>query len=125
MQSWLMVAVGGALGAMARFGVNRGIVTWMTAAEQFPFATLLVNSLGAYCAGFLVVYLGERMVDGNSLRLLCVVGFLGAFTTFSAFSVETMGLISRGELTKALLNIGLNITLCLALCALGMYMAKR
>lgn len=125
MQSWLMVAVGGALGAMARFGVNRSIATWMAAADQFPFATLLVNSLGAYCAGFLVVYLGERMPDDNSLRLLCVVGFLGAFTTFSAFSVETMALISRGELTKALLNIGLNVTLCLALCALGMSMAKR
>ena len=124
MQNWLIVAVGGALGAMARFGVNRGIGTWMVAG-QFPLATLLVNSLGAYCAGFLVVYLAERMVDGDSLRLLCGVGFLGAFTTFSAFSVETLGLISRGESTKALLNIGLNVTLCLALCALGMYMAKR
>jgi fluoride exporter len=125
MNNWLIVALGGAIGAMSRYAINRAVASLVPAAANFPFATLIENSVGAFCAGFLAVFITARIAEGQALRLLLSVGFLGAFTTFSAFSVETISLLGRGDVTKALLNVVLNVCLCLWLCSLGMQLVRR
>ncbi len=74
--------------------------------------------------GFLYIWFLERLVS-SELRAVVLIGFLGAFTTFSTFSIETMNLLSDGEQAKALLNIFLSVTLCLLATCLGMLLARQ
>lgn len=108
----LMIAVGGALGALARYGIALGIHSFMP--RTFPYGTLFVNVTGAFIMGFLSVMLLERLPGNGALRGLFLVGFLGAYTTFSTFSFETLMLLENGELLRAFLNISLSVVLCLA-----------
>ncbi|HNL23588.1 MAG TPA: CrcB family protein, partial [Pseudomonadales bacterium] len=86
MNPWLAVAVGGALGSMARFAVG----TWVAAGlgSRFPYGTLLVNLLGCLLMGLLVVLIDERWAVPPQWRAFALVGLLGGFTTFSSFSLE-------------------------------------
>ncbi|MFP5304586.1 MAG: fluoride efflux transporter CrcB [Gammaproteobacteria bacterium] len=122
MTQWLAVAVGGALGAVARFAVARVSTTLLGPA--FPFGTLLVNVLGSFVAGLLYVRLIEQGIADGGLRALLIVGFLGAFTTFSAFSVETLRLLEDVGLGSALLNVALNLLLCLGACMVGLSIGR-
>ena len=119
---WGLVALGGALGAMARHGVN----LWMALASRtnFPYATLSVNAAGSLVAGILFVLYTQAYPDNAGLRLFGAVGFLGAFTTFSAFSVDTMLLLGAGNWRDACVNIVLNLTVCLVLCGFGIAVAR-
>lgn len=113
----VLVAAGGALGALARYGVN----LWLTLAGRagFPYATLTVNALGSLVAGILFVLYTQVYAQHAAWRLFAVVGFLGAFTTFSAFSVDTLLLLNTGNWRGALVNVVLNLALSLGLCAGG------
>jgi CrcB protein len=122
MTAWLAVALGGALGAVSRYGSSRLLATWLGAG--FPFGTLAVNVLGSGIAGWLFVRLVENGHGSDSLRALLIVGFLGAFTTFSAFSVETLRLLDNGSVGLALLNVLLNVVSCLAAAAAGIALAR-
>lgn len=125
MLQWLAVAGGGALGAMARFGVVR--LSTALFGPEFPFGTLIVNVLGSLVAGVLFVRLtefGSGAMD-NTLRSLLAVGFLGAFTTFSAFSVDTFQLLEKSGFAAAGWNIVLNLALCLGACALGLWLGRQ
>ncbi len=117
-----LVAAGGASGALARYGVS----LWMRTADRtsFPYATLTVNVIGSLLAGILLVLYTQTAPNNAGLRLFGAVGFLGAFTTFSAFSVETMLLLEAGNWSVAGVNIALNILLCLILCGLGIALAR-
>lgn len=119
---WGLVALGGALGAMARHGVN----LWMALASRsnFPYATLSVNAAGSLVAGMFFVLYTQAYPDNAGLRLFGAVGFLGAFTTFSAFSVDTMLLLGAGNWRDACVNIVLNLTVCLVLCGFGIAVAR-
>jgi len=86
---YVSVALGGALGASFRYAINLGLASSI---DKLPAATLLVNVLGSFMAGFLTTWFLHRSFGNISLQLFLTVGFLGAFTTFSAFSVETMRL---------------------------------
>ena len=119
---WLAVAAGGALGALARYGSVRLMTAWLGPA--FPYGTLAVNVLGSGVAGCLFVHLIESGHGGESLRGLLIVGFLGAFTTFSAFSVETLRLFEAGHAALAALNVVANLLLCLGGAALGIGLAR-
>jgi CrcB protein len=88
----------------------------------FPFGTLSVNILGSFIIGVLIFYVEE--VNSPQLRAVLITGFLGALTTFSTFSYETLSLIQDGAYQKALLNIALNVILSLLATALGMYVYR-
>ena len=120
--NYLLVAVGGALGAIARYATV--IALQATTRGNFPIGTLTVNALGCFVAGILFVVCGERLVDGSMLRAFLMMGFLGAYTTFSAFSVETLALLAQGAAGAALTNVALNLLLSLAGCAAGIFIAR-
>jgi CrcB protein len=106
------IAAGGALGAIFRFWVSNGIYALL--GRNFPYGTLAVNVLGSLLMGFLYVMLVDKLALGPQWRAALLIGLLGAFTTFSTFSMETLNLVEAGEVFKALLNVLLSVSLCLA-----------
>ncbi|WP_374388443.1 fluoride efflux transporter CrcB [Sandaracinobacter sp.] len=117
--SFLLVGLGGALGAMARFGVGR--IVGVTA---LPWATLSVNVLGGFAMGLLAGWLAVRGSGGEGWRLLLGVGVLGGFTTFSAFSLEMMLMLERGEMLTAIGYALASVVLSVGALALGLGLAK-
>lgn len=107
----LAIAVGGAAGALLRFWMSNGI--YAVLGRSFPYGTLAVNVLGSLLMGFLYVLLFDKLALGPQWRAALLIGLLGAFTTFSTFSMETLNLVEAGEIFKALLNVLLSVSLCL------------
>ncbi len=105
-----IIAAGGAVGAMLRFLVSNGV--YAIAGRDFPYGTLTVNVLGSLLMGILYVLLVERVAFAVEWRAFLMIGVLGAFTTFSTFSIETMLLIESGDHTRALLNMLVSVVLC-------------
>lgn len=117
MQNYLLVALGGALGSMARFWVNSMVMLrWP---GDFPLATLLVNVTGSLLIGFVFAIVQDRQIGGEAVRLFVIVGVLGGFTTFSAFSLETMGLIQSEQWLHAMFNVVLSVFLCVLSAVIG------
>ena len=108
-----LVAVGGALGAALRYLVGEYITS-----DGFPYATLGVNLLGSLLLGLLTVGVAQHLISTN-LALMLATGVLGAFTTMSTFSVETIEMFDQGESTMALSYIGLTMVLCPLIALLG------
>jgi CrcB protein len=119
----LAVALGGALGSVARYLFIKAFSQWLGPA--FPWGTLAVNVLGCFAAGALYALLVERMDAANEWRGLVLVGFLGGFTTFSAFSVETLRLMESSAGIAALLNVAASVVLCLTACGLGLWLVRH
>ena len=117
--SFLLVGLGGALGAMARFGVGR--IVGVTA---LPWATLSVNVLGGFAMGLLAGWLAVRGSGGEGWRLLLGVGVLGGFTTFSAFSLEMMLMLERGAMLTAIGYALASVVLSVGALSLGLGLAK-
>lgn len=90
----IAIAGGGALGALARFWVSGAVYRLL--GRGFPWGTLAVNVMGSFLMGLLFVLFLERLATGAELRSAVLVGFLGAFTTFSSFSIETLTLVQEG-----------------------------
>jgi fluoride exporter len=118
---WLLVFVGGGLGAIARHGVNRAGLTLL--GPGFPWWTLAVNVLGSFLIGLLAGMFGA-METGHNARLFLTTGFLGGFTTFSAFSLDALTLWERGELLQAGLYVAASVFLSLLAAALGLMMSR-
>ena len=119
----LFIAAGGATGALLRYWMSQGIHSFM--GRGFPYGTLSVNLLGSLLMGLLYVFLIERMDVNPEWRAGLIIGLLGAFTTFSTFSIETLNLIEAGEQLKAGLNILFSVTFCIAGCWLGMIIGRQ
>ena len=119
----LAVALGGALGSVARYLVVKAFSESLGAG--FPYGTLAVNVLGCFAAGSLYALLVERMGAANEWRGLVLVGFLGGFTTFSAFSIETFNLMEEGAWAKAGMNVSLSVILCILATWIGVSIAKQ
>jgi CrcB protein len=117
----LAVSAGAVLGALLRYFANVAALHWL--GHRFPWATLAVNLLGCFLAGALLAYVMRGAV-GEAGRLFWMVGFLGALTTFSAFSVETLSLLQTGELAKVLLNIVLNVAGSLLAVVIGFWLVR-
>ena len=114
--------LGGALGAVSRYGVSQFMLS--SFGKSFPYGTLTVNVLGSFLIGYLSMYFVSKTNIDPIFRLTLVVGFLGAFTTFSTFSLDTLNLIESGFITKAFLNILLNVTCSLTAVWLGVILAR-
>lgn len=121
--TWLWIGVGGAAGAMLRYGM--GQLAELLFGKGFPYGTLSVNVLGSLLIGLCYVLLVERAGVSEAWRLGLIVGVLGAFTTFSSFSLETLQLVDHSSLLLAFVNVLANVLLCLAACMLGLFMARQ
>ncbi len=117
---FLMVATGGAFGAMARYAVSIS----MPVTVGFPWATFIVNVLGSLLIGIAYVVLVENPVFPPFWRDLLVIGFLGAFTTFSTFSIETLGLLQSHELSVAAVYVVSSLIFCIVAAFLGVSLAR-
>ncbi|MCL1136543.1 fluoride efflux transporter CrcB [Shewanella hafniensis] len=116
MNNILLVAFGGSIGAVLRYLIS--IFMIQVFGSSFPFGTLLVNVIGSFFMG--VIYaLGQMSHISPELKALIAVGLLGALTTFSTFSNETLLLMQEGDWLKAILNVVLNLSLCLFMVYLG------
>ena len=118
--AYLWVALGGAAGAMARYGVGQW--TGQRWGGSFPWGTLAVNVTGSLLIGLLVTLLG-RGVD-PTLRLLLITGFLGGYTTFSAYSAEALTLVEARRWDAAALYISGSVALGLVACAAGLALGR-
>ncbi|MBT3014094.1 MAG: fluoride efflux transporter CrcB [Candidatus Thiodiazotropha sp. (ex Lucina aurantia)] len=123
MNQLIAIASGGAVGALFRFWVSSGIYSLL--GRGFPYGTLVVNVLGSLVMGFLYVLLLERTTVSPEMRGALLIGFLGAFTTFSTFSIETLNLLEQAELLKAGLNILLSVIACVLACWFGLAVGRQ
>ena len=117
------VAIGGALGAVARYLLN--ISPLANLFQSFPFATFFINISGSFLIGFLLILFTEKIAVGENLRLAVVVGFLGAYTTFSTFEFETFTLVREKQIATAILYVSLSFALGLIGVLSGVWLAKR
>ena len=113
MQQILLVGLGGFLGSIARYKLG-GLVLHHTMDWRFPFGTFVVNVLGCIVAGVLSGVIERHSFFSPDTRILLFAGVLGGFTTFSAFGVETVFLLRRGEVTIAFAYVALSL-----LCGIG------
>ncbi|GMQ97409.1 MAG: fluoride efflux transporter CrcB [Gammaproteobacteria bacterium] len=111
------IAAGGAVGALMRFWASRTVVAIM--GTGFPYGTLIVNVSGSFLMGFLYVLLLERMSIAPEWRAALLIGVLGAFTTFSTFSIETILLFEQGSAGKAVANMLVSVLACVVAAWFG------
>ena len=117
---FLLVFVGGGLGAMARYFVTTNLAGKL---GNFPIGTMTVNILGSFLMGVVVGIIAGRASLEN-VRLLLAAGFLGGFTTFSSFSAETLTLIQGGQIFSAMTNILVSVVAGLAACFAGLTLIR-
>ena len=115
------VVLGGGIGALLRFWLSQSLAIWF--GSDLPYGTLCVNILGSFAVGAVFVFLESRNSLHPAWRAGLINGLLGAFTTFSAFSLDTLLLIEADRFLYAVANIALSVVLCLAACGLGMRVA--
>ncbi|MBM3509266.1 MAG: fluoride efflux transporter CrcB [Alphaproteobacteria bacterium] len=124
MHAYLWVGLGSALGGMARFFCAEWAARlWGTG---FPWGTLLVNVAGSFAVGVLIALVGPtgKPLLGHHAQQFAAVGFLGGYTTFSAFSLQTLGLLRDGAWAKAGANVAASVALCLIAVAVGYWLAQ-
>lgn len=117
MHTMLLVFLGGGFGSLCRYGTSTLINRWL--GTGFPIGTLIINLLGAFLIGCIAEYLNQHSAAPAQLRLLLITGFLGGYTTFSAFSLESATLLQRGDYGTAFAYILISVlgTIALALSA--------
>ena len=123
MSQVLAIAVGGAAGSVLRYWLSTSM--YAVAGRAFPYGTLAVNVLGCFAMGVLFVIFMERLADSIVWRAGILIGVLGGFTTFSAFSIETFNLIEQGEPLKAFANALLSVVLCVGATWIGALLGKQ
>lgn len=119
----ISIAAGGAVGALLRFWTSNGVHALL--GRGFPYGTLSVNIIGSLAMGFLYVMFLERMTVEPEVRAALLIGLLGAFTTFSTFSIETLNLIEQADYTKALINIVLSVVGCVIAAWIGLKIGRQ
>jgi CrcB protein len=120
---FLIVAVGGAAGAVARYAVTLGMAAvWK---RDFPLATVLINVSGCLILGFFATFAAEKSLIDPAWRLLVATGFVGAYTTFSTFEYETQRLAESGALGWGIVNVLTSVLAGYLAVQLGVMMARR
>lgn len=119
---FILVGIGGGLGAMARFGLTQATAS---ISKQIPLGIFLCNVIGSFFIGLIAAWLVKTNLFSEevsvSVRALIVSGFLGGFTTFSSFSLDTLNLLQRGEIVMALSYIVISVLVALLAVVLGFY----
>ena len=122
MKEYILIFLGGGIGASARYWL--GGLVHERLGSAFPYGTLAVNVLGCLLIGILMSTMEERFLASPQLRLFLTIGILGGFTTFSSFSYETIALLRGGEMLNAGLNVSAGIIACLSGTWLGVQLGK-
>ncbi len=117
----LFIGIGGFLGAISRYFISAYLQANVT--NSFPIGTLGVNVFGSFLIGFFALYFAQHI--DSEYRFMVITGFLGALTTFSTFSYESVMLLEQGEYIKAISSIMLNVILTLSATMLGMSIFKK
>ena len=126
MHPYVLVFMGGGAGSVLRYVIGRLIPATLTS-SSFPAAILIINIIASFVLGGVVGWVVSRSLGsvGEEARLFIGVGFCGGLSTFSSFSYDTVFLLQNGRLAAALLNIGLNVTLCLLASAGGLWLGQK
>lgn len=119
MKGLLLVGLGGFVGSIARYKLG-GLVLHLTAQERFPYSTFAINVLGCLTVGILAGFVERYELFGPEARLFLFTGLLGGFTTFSAFGLDAMFLLRRGELWVAALYVGASVSIGIAAVWIGL-----
>ena len=119
---WISVALGGALGAVCRYWVSVSLLS--VSGYKFPFATLSVNVIGSLLMGILYVLIVEKCGLPDQTRNILMVGFLGAFTTFSTFSLDAISLWQNGGQLMALIYVFATVALCLIAIIFAIWLTR-
>ena len=123
MKAVIFIAMGGAIGAVLRYGASLGVYSFM--GRDFPYGTLFVNVTGSLLMGLLSVIMLERFNIGPEWRAAALVGVLGSFTTFSTFSIETLNFLEQGDVMRAVTNIVLSVLVCLVAVWFGVLIGRQ
>lgn len=118
----IWVAVGGALGSLGRFFLNKWVSDGL--GNLFPYGILIINVVGSFGIGYAAGFLAQPRFAAPIIVPLVMVGLCGGFTTFSSFSLQTWQLLQAGEWTRAMLNIFLSVGLCLVATGFGLWLAS-
>ena len=108
MMNWIAIAIGGAIGAVSRYGITQ-IVILINGANAAPFATIMVNVIGSGLMGVIYGYLSTGGMLAETVRVFIMIGFLGALTTFSTFSMDIMAAIDRGQVVYAVIYAAVSV----------------
>lgn len=119
---YLFVAIGGAFGAISRFAVSNWVAEWL--GSTLPYGTFVANITGALFLGFIMTLATEQARVSSDMRLLIATGFIGAYTTFSTFTWESMQLLTHGRLWDGILNIALSLIVGLLAILAGTVLAR-
>jgi len=123
MNPYLLVAVGGALGSMARYG--GGVLAGKVWTSSFPLGTMVINVAGSLAMGVFIGYLARTVPAWQAdARLFVAVGILGGFTTFSSFSLDTIAMLERGEIGPALLYVLVSVIVGIAALSGGLLIMR-
>lgn len=122
MKEVFLVFLGGGLGSTLRYGIGRWVNSFFS--PLLPYGTLVANLLACLVLGLLIGGANTRDLLSPSAKLFWIVGFCGGFSTFSAFSGETLALLQHGQTGTGLLYIGLSLALCLGATLAGMYLGQ-
>jgi fluoride exporter len=117
LMKYVMIALGGAVGAIARFALGAYVGQRMGA--RFPYGTFIINMSGSFLIGLIMTVLTERMQMSPNWRYLIPIGFIGAYTTFSTFEYETLRSLQEGQFTAGILNVVLSVTVGFLMVWLG------
>jgi fluoride exporter len=122
LKDFLAISVGAIAGANGRYWMSRYAARLL--GPVFPYGTLMINVLGSLSVGFFVIWTTERVLVDPRWRLLVVVGFCGAFTTFSSYAFESMAFFEQGQWSSFFANVISNNLLCLGAALTGMALAR-
>ena len=117
----IAIALGGALGALSRYWLS-GVLN--NATHKLPWGTLACNVIGSFLMGICFVLILEKARLSPELRPLLMVGFMGAFTTFSTFSLETVAMLQEGHVMSAAIYISFSVLLCIAALSAGLWITR-